>query len=257
MGDTAKSYTIKVAPPGRGIDWLVDSFAIFSNNWLAWMAVVVFLLILAVFLAFIPLFGGVAQQLLYPVFAGGLMLGCRAEEQGEGFNFTHLFSGFSKNAGQLMIVGLFYLLGMFVIALFCGLIFLASLGGIDSMMQMLASLQTASVANDTNRIIEVIAPFAQSFLIVVLIGLALYLPLLVLIWFAPALIVLDDIDALQAMKDSFTGCMKNVIPYLVYGIIGLIFSVIATIPLGLGWLVLGPMLIASIYLAYKDIYQKT
>ena len=49
--------------------------------------------------------------------------------------------------------------------------------------------------------------------------------------------------------------MKNVIPFLIYGLVGLVLTIVATIPLLLGWLVLIPMLIASIYVSYKDIFQ--
>jgi uncharacterized membrane protein len=44
------------------------------------------------------------------------------------------------------------------------------------------------------------------------------------------------------------------VPFLIYGIIMLVLSILATIPLGLGWLVLGPVAVASVYVAYRDIY---
>jgi len=34
-------------------------------------------------------------------------------------------------------------------------------------------------------------------------------------------------------------------------------AIVASIPLALGWLVLGPMTIASVYTAYRDIYFST
>jgi hypothetical protein len=40
----------------------------------------------------------------------------------------------------------------------------------------------------------------------------------------------------------------------VQGVILLVASIVASIPLGLGWLVLGPVLVASIYTGYRDIY---
>jgi uncharacterized membrane protein len=56
------------------------------------------------------------------------------------------------------------------------------------------------------------------------------------------------------MQESFFGCLKNVVPFLVYGLIGLVFAVLASIPVGLGWLVLGPVLIGSLFASYRDIY---
>ena len=73
-------------------------------------------------------------------------------------------------------------------------------------------------------------------------------------WFAPALVVFHQLGPVEAMKDSFLGCLRNVLPFLVYGIMFTLLAILATIPLGLGWLVLGPVTVASIYTAYRDIY---
>ena len=56
------------------------------------------------------------------------------------------------------------------------------------------------------------------------------------------------------MKASFIGSLKNVLPFLLYGIIAMVAGVIASLPVGLGWLVLGPVLTASVYTSYRDIY---
>jgi uncharacterized membrane protein len=56
------------------------------------------------------------------------------------------------------------------------------------------------------------------------------------------------------MKLSFAGCLKNVLPFLVYGIAGLVLLFLGAIPLGLGILVVWPTLTAAIYVAYRDIY---
>jgi uncharacterized membrane protein len=58
------------------------------------------------------------------------------------------------------------------------------------------------------------------------------------------------------MKQSFSGCLKNIVPFLLYGAILLVLSVLASLPLLLGWLVLGPVLAASLYTGYRDIYIK-
>src|SRR5204862_143689 len=82
----------------------------------------------------------------------------------------------------------------------------------------------------------------------------LLLPLIMAIWFAPPLVMLGALSPGAAMKASFYGCLRNVIPFLVYGAIGIVLAIIATIPLGLGWFVLGPVAIASIYASYCDIF---
>lgn len=58
------------------------------------------------------------------------------------------------------------------------------------------------------------------------------------------------------MKTSFHGCLRNIIPSLVYGAIGIVLAMIATIPFALGWFVLGPVGIASLYASYCDIFEE-
>jgi uncharacterized membrane protein len=87
-----------------------------------------------------------------------------------------------------------------------------------------------------------------------LVMMALLLPLFMALWFAPALVVFHERGPVEAMKESFNGCLKNVVPFLVYGLVGLVFAILASIPVGLGWLVLGPVLIGSLYASYRDIY---
>jgi uncharacterized membrane protein len=60
-----------------------------------------------------------------------------------------------------------------------------------------------------------------------------------------------------AMKASFRGCMRNIVPFLVYGILMLLLSFVAMIPLGLGLMVWVPVAIASTYAAYRMIYTET
>jgi uncharacterized membrane protein len=67
--------------------------------------------------------------------------------------------------------------------------------------------------------------------------------------------MLAGLTPVEAMKASFAGCLRNVVPFLVYGVIGLLLAIVASIPLGLGWLVLVPVAIASIYASYCDIFE--
>jgi uncharacterized membrane protein len=57
------------------------------------------------------------------------------------------------------------------------------------------------------------------------------------------------------MALSLSGCAKNVLPFLIYGIVWIVLAFIATLPLMLGWLVLAPVTFASVYTGYRDIYE--
>jgi uncharacterized membrane protein len=68
--------------------------------------------------------------------------------------------------------------------------------------------------------------------------------------------VLAQHDVGAALKTSFGACLKNIVPFLIWSIAVFFLSILATIPLALGWLLLGPVLLASIYLSYRDIFHE-
>ena len=87
-----------------------------------------------------------------------------------------------------------------------------------------------------------------------LIAFTLYIPLMMAIWFAPALIVFDNLGATDAMKQSFSACLINTLPFLVYGVVVSVLWIVASIPLLLGLLILLPVIFCSVYTSYKDIF---
>ncbi len=84
--------------------------------------------------------------------------------------------------------------------------------------------------------------------------MGLSVPLSMAIWFAPALVVLQDRKPVDALKTSFTACLKNVVPFLVFGIASLLIAILCTIPLGLGLLIFMPAMFASQYTSFADIF---
>jgi uncharacterized membrane protein len=126
------------------------------------------------------------------------------------------------------------------------------------MMLAIFGVEIFSVLSDADTASPTGVAFTSA-VIAVLLGclffLLLLLPLVMAIWFAPALIMLAGLSPVEAMKASFAGCLRNVVPFLVYGLIGVLLAIVASIPLGLGWFVLVPVAIASIYASYCDIFE--
>ena len=75
-------------------------------------------------------------------------------------------------------------------------------------------------------------------------------------WFSPLLIIFHKVPALEAMKLSFNACLYNMIPFLCYALAAIPLLVLAAIPAFLGYLILIPVLFASIYTSYKDIFLR-
>ena len=222
---------------GRGWDWIASGWEIFKKQPGVWIGLVVVALVIFVVLAIIPFIGSLALAIIGPVFGGGVMLGCRALDEGGQLEVGHLFAGFKDKFGTLAAVGALNLAAQIVIMIIVMLITGASMFGMMSGGDQAAS-----------------AGAVLGMLLGVLIALALMVPVAMAVWFAPALVVLNERGAVEAMKESFSGCLKNVVPFLLYGIVLMIAAFIASIPILLGWLVLGPIIAGSIYASYRDIY---
>jgi hypothetical protein len=231
-------------PAGHGWGWIAEGFGYFRESWGVWLAIVVVWMVITIALSVIPIVS-LLVSVLSPIFMGGMMLGLRAQDDNTGPEFMHLFAGFQERLGPLAAVGGWYLLGGLLIGIISVVVVLG-FGGMDV-------LQAAGNAQGNVQNIDPEA-LGSGMLISVLVVVMLSIPLLMAFWFAPALVALHDIGSLQAMVLSFRGCLRNIVPFLVYGVVMIVLGVIASIPLLLGWLVLSPVLIASIYVAYKDIF---
>ena len=234
-------------PAGNGTAWWGEGWRLFAASPGVWVAITVLYVVIMVMLAFVPVLGSLATTVLAPVFAGGVLSGCRAVDRGSELTIGHLFAGFSDRLGPLMLVGLLYLVGSFVnVVVAAGFLFTAvGMTGIGALLTG-DPLQAGLAA---------LAALGIGALLAVLLGLLLGIPLLMAFWFAPALVALRNDEPLAAAKASFDACLRNMMPMLVYSLLGLVFAIVASIPFGLGWLVLAPVFAASVYASYKDIFE--
>ena len=230
----------RARPAGNGWSWIAEGWRLFMRSPGMWIALIVVLGVIMIVLNFIPFIGPIALAVLMPVFGGGLMLGCRALDEGRGLEFNTLFAGFQKpQLAGLATVGAIYLGLAFAIGLVVALI-----TGASMFAMMSGGAQNPAVTTGA----------LGGMMLGILIGLALAVPLAMLMWFAPAAVALNGVAPVEALKASWRGCLKNIVPFLLYGVVLLVLAFVASLPFMLGWLVLGPVMAASIYASYRDIY---
>ncbi|MDZ7748437.1 MAG: hypothetical protein U5K43_05995 [Halofilum sp. (in: g-proteobacteria)] len=58
----------------------------------------------------------------------------------------------------------------------------------------------------------------------------------------------------QALKESFQATLANIGAYIVFAIVYIILSIIAAIPLGLGFLILIPVIAGAVYHANREVF---
>lgn len=231
---------VKSLPASAGVAWIKDAFNLFKMNPLIWIVLIILWFVLNIVVQFVPVIGGLAMSLLYAVFMAGFMIGCAALERGENLEVGHLFAGFKNNTGSLIGLGAVYLGIIIAFAVVFGVLVFGGMGGIGA-------LSDPESINPT-------AIFTSGIMFTVLIALLLMIPIIMMFWFAPVLISLGGVPLIESLKMSFSGCLKNILPMFVFGLVMMVLAIIASIPFFLGWLVLMPMGMAAFYTAYRSIY---
>lgn len=218
------SVTINRMPAMNGVHWFFAGFRRTFGAFLPWTGIgfinMLLMIVLTLF-SLIPLIGFVIPYLFYPVLIAGFMQAAFNQDKGT-LSVADLFAGFSRHTGTLFINGALYLVMMIVTFVIAG-IFLVLIGAGVAGMGSFNNIQPGGI---------------QLFVLLgVLIFLALLLPVIMAIWFSPALIILRGAEAIEAIKLSFKACMRNFMPYLMYSLVALlllaVFGAIFYFTLGL------------------------
>ena len=228
-------------PAGHGWDWIKSARQLTKQQTWTWMGIFVLFAIIVVGLGAIQGIGTLAVYFVMPLLFGGVMIGCNAIHKGQPLSVGHLFAGFSSHSGKLIGIGFATLLVYIAVFLIIGVIFGSEIALVLSGIEQTDRSDPA---------------FVIRLAIAGLVVLALTMPLFMAIWFSYALVVVNEFGVMQALRASFIACLKNIVPFLIYGVMTFLLSIAATIPFALGWLILGPVLFASLYTGYRDIFYE-
>jgi hypothetical protein len=213
----------RVVPAARGAAWWSEGFRLFTASIGTWIGIMVIYLVITLVISMIPFVGTVGHWLLTPVFMGGLMLGCAALRRGEPLRVSHLFEGFQgSHFVPLMIIGAVNIaIALGVVALVGATV----IGGLK-----LSDLAALGSAHDPlNAFFGSARAMTGTSLLISLLVLVLATVFAMLNWFAPAVVALRSVTAVEGMKLSFLSCLRNWVPFLVYGLIGIGMFVAAAV----------------------------
>lgn len=224
--------------PGACFDWLRQGWAMFLVNPGIWIGTTVLLLVILMAISIVPLFGQIAAHLLVPLFGAGMFRVCRHISDNQEPEIADLFAGFRHQAGQLVMVGVFFAAGVFGIAFMA---FLLVSGGV------LGGGITGKVAG--------FGIALGGVMLAGLLVLVLSIPVIMATWFAPALVFFHDMKPLDAMKASFAAGAKNWLPMCIFGVFLVVALFFAMLPVGMGLLLLLPVFSGAVYASYRDIFM--
>jgi uncharacterized membrane protein len=165
-----------------------------------------------------------------------MMWGCQAVAQQKDLEINHLFAGFKKNTSQLISVGGIYMACLLAVAVVVVL-------NMDSATITAIKLEQGLTTEQADAMLP---PLFFAMLCIV--------PILMAYWYAPLLVGLNNLTAGEALKLSFTVCLKNLLPFFVYGVIFTLMLLVAIIPFGLGLLIAVPVMMTSLFASYEDVF---
>lgn len=224
---------------GACFDWLRQGWAMFTAHPAIWLTLSVIFAVLVTSLMIVPLVGQIALYMLLPVLIAGMLRVCQRITDEETPEVRDLFSAFHRESTQLIITGLLNLVGTFAVGIMLTVVASGSaLGGM--ILGAPGPLGLGAVIG--------------GMMISGLFAVVLLTLLMMSMWFAPALVYFHHMQAWPAIKASFQACATNWLPFLLFGLISLVMTFFALLPLGLGLLILLPIMVGSLYAAYRDIF---
>lgn len=255
-------------PAARGAFWLFEGFRLFRRNPPLITALTLLYLMVVQLLAFLlPGIGPVLLPLLLPALTLIVANGCRAVDLGLAPGKAALLHGLAGNGPAMLRLGALQLAG----AVLLMLINLALNDGTDP----LAGLEPGAVPNMDEG--EAPDPAAEAAILGALLRLLLLAaPLVIAFWFAPFLTGWDRVSPFKAVFFSIVASWRNWAAMLMFGaaavasagiVPGLILiaiSQVAGVAVNVAFIALrmlliflvAPVLTASIYISYRDIFER-
>jgi uncharacterized membrane protein len=236
-----REMEVRVVAAANGWQWIVDGLRLFLKSPLLWMAFTLVLLALWLASFLVPVLGHMLFYLFLPCIFTGMMIGCRDQDRGEPLRFAHLFAGFRENAAGLVTLGGVFLVSMVLIS--------------GTMFVMVGGPAFMQIARHPILDPESARAMLPGLLAALFVGLTAFVPVFMLLSYAPLLVALDKLTPVQSMKLSFAACWKNAMPFLVYGLAAVAMMMLCgMITFFFGLIVLLPVLFCSVYTSYKDLF---
>lgn len=223
---------------GSGVKWLTEAAKLFKKQWLLWIGISLFYLAL-IMVTQLSEYTSFIISLLSVPFMAGFIYGAATQATGGELKFGHLFAGFKTHFFPLIILTLLYCLALIILVMIA-VLFIAGLSSVGIVF-------VDSSRYGESQVLEIIG---LSLLMILMI-----IPAIMSIFFAPALVVLHDVKPLKAMEMSFRGCLRNIVPIIVYLIVGtIVFLVGSVITLAVGVVALIPIFMITYYTSYRDVW---
>lgn len=248
----------RIVGAARGARWLGEGWRLFRAAPLAWLALVFAYWIIMTVVSLVPYAGIAAACVLVPAFSVGFMALARAAERGARLELGLLFDGFRQSPGPQLALGVAYFLCLGAVL---AATMLADGGALAHWMLLGRRPDDAALQSG-------------DFLTAMAAAGVLYLPVMMMFWFAPPLVAWHSTAPAKALFFSAAACLMNWRAFIAYGavtaLLTLVLPLVALSGLMLAsggalrtpvmslvfplLILLLPTLFASFYVSYRDVF---
>jgi hypothetical protein len=194
----------------------------------------------------VPLVGQLAVPLIKPVFAVGFLAAAWTQERGGTPRVADLFMGFRSNLRALLILGFVFVAGITLAVLSTAVIDGGRL--LDTLTAPAPATTEERDAWGTTLNATLRDPRTQ---LAMLFAVAVALPTLAALWFAPGLVVFQDLPARSALGYSLRASVANWRPLVVYALaVFVLGGVLPGLVLTILTLVMPPSIVAVLGVAF-------
>lgn len=229
--------------PGRGWAWIVQGWQLFTRSPWVWIGMILIYFAINLVLSFIPILGFLASTLIGPALMGGMIYGAASLDQGRNLEIPHLFRAFQdrERLGSMLTLGAILLLVYIIAGVLIGFFVAGGMMG-GPMMEPQGGPGMQGMPG--------IGPLG--FVVIVLVILAIAS----LLFYSVPLVMLEGMVPFQAVRESVSAFMSNILPLLVFFVIYALLAFLAALPFGLGFLILGPVTFGAVYVSYRDVFGR-
>jgi hypothetical protein len=251
---------LQIVPASQGVQWVKQGIRAFWRQPLALSGLFFMFMAAMSLLSMIPLLGNILALVILPGATLGLMAATKEALTGHFPMPVLLVSAFragKQQARAMLLLGAIYATGFLLVL---GVSALAD-GGKFAKLYLIGSAMSAELLQ------------APDFELAVLLSMALYLPLSLLFWHAPALVHWHGVPPVKSLFFSLVACMRNFWAFTLFGLawtgvfigMGMAVSVIAALlgsaevvtvmmfPLAM---LMAAMFFASLYFTFRDCFEE-
>ncbi len=226
-------------PLNRGWGLYGRGWKTFTREPLTWVLAMLVFLVLSLVLNLIPLLGALVLSIISPALAAGFLKMAHDTERGEKIGVGHLFLPLQDpdRRTPLLLLGLLALGAAVVVMVIMGL--------------MVGGAMMGAAPNEAPA-----GPVAALGLFGMLLMFVLYLAIFAALAFAIPLVYFRGLPLGDAVMNSIRGFLANIGPLIIFSLLYFVLAIVAMLPMGLGFLILGPVVFGALYGAYEEIFPE-